>query len=404
MSLRKRLDKLRVTESPFHGRPPGGAEARWVKPVMVAQIEFTEWTDDGRLRHPSFKGLREDKAASEVVRERPASPVAGGSGSPPAPRASSKTRPTRKPGKPERQATRDGDAVAVVSGVRISHPDRVVYPADGVTKAAVARYYAAVADRILPHLRSRPVALLRCPDGLAGQCFYQKHPGSWAPSSLRRVRIREKSKTDDYLVIEDAAGLVALIQMGVLEIHTWNAQASRLEAPDRLVFDLDPGPDVPWAAVVTAARLVRATLDGQGLRSFVKTTGGKGLHVVAPIAPGPGWSACLAFAGRVVDLLVAETPKAFVATMAKSARKGKIFIDYFRNQRGSTSVAAHSTRARPGAPVSMPITWDELDSVPSGSHFTLATVERRLAKLSRDPWAGYEKLAQSLPAAEQTPP
>ena len=289
-----------------------------------------------------------------------------------------------------------------MAGVRISHPARVVYPEDGITKERVAQYYAAVAEHMLPHLRSRPVALLRCPDGLGGQCFYQKHPGSWAPSSLRRVRIREKAKSDDYLVIEDAGSLVALIQMGVLEIHTWNAQASRLEAPDRVVFDLDPGPDVPWAAVVAAARLVRATLDGEGLRSFVKTTGGKGLHVVAPITPGPGWSDCLAFSSRVVDLLVAETPKAFVGTMAKSARKGKIFIDYFRNQRGATSVAAYSTRARAGAPVSTPITWDELDTVTSGSHFTLDTVERRLAKLSRDPWTGYSTLVQSLPAIKRT--
>jgi bifunctional non-homologous end joining protein LigD len=393
VSLRKRLDKLRVTDSPFQGRPPGGKEARWVKPIMVAEVEFTEWTDDGRLRHPSFKGLREDKAASEVVRERPAASAPTPSASPHAPRPSSKARSSQRRDTP---ATTDGDAV--VSGVRISHPDRVVYPDDGVTKAAVARYYAAVADHMVPHLRSRPVALLRCPDGLGGQCFYQKHPGSWAPSSLRRVRIREKAKSDDYLVIEVAAGLVALIQMGVLEIHTWNAQADRLEAPDRVVFDLDPGPDVPWAAVVAAARLVRATLEGQGLRSFVKTTGGKGLHVVAPIKPGPGWSDCVAFASRVVDSLVAETPKAFVATMTKSARKGKIFIDYFRNQRGATSVAAYSTRARAGAPVSTPITWDELDGVTSGSHFTLATIQRRLTKLSRDPWAGYATLAQSLPA------
>jgi bifunctional non-homologous end joining protein LigD len=288
-----------------------------------------------------------------------------------------------------------------VAGVRISHPDRVVYPDDGVTKMRVARYYAAVAEHMLPHIRSRPVALVRCPDGIGGQCFYQKHPGSWAPKSLRRVRIREKAKSDDYLVIEDVTGLLSLIQMSVLEIHTWNAQASQLETPDRIVFDLDPGPDVPWPAVVTAARLVRSTLDGQGLESFVKTTGGKGLHVVAPIQPGPGWSACVEFASRVVDLLIAETPKAFVGTMTKSARKGKIFIDYFRNQRGATSVAAYSTRARPGAPVSTPLTWNELDSVPSGSYFTLAAVERRLAKLSRDPWAGYETVAQYLPS---TPP
>jgi bifunctional non-homologous end joining protein LigD len=398
-SLRKRLDKLRVTASPFQERPPGGKEARWVKPAMVAEVEFTEWTEDGRLRHPSFKGVREDKAASEVVRERPVTTAPTAPASPREPRASPKARSSKRQ---DTAATTNGEAV--VSGVRISHPDRVVYPDDGVTKAAVARYYAAVADHMLPHLRSRPVALLRCPDGLGGQCFYQKHPGSWTPSSLRRVRIREKAKSDDYLVIEDTAGLVSLIQMGVLEIHTWNAQADWLETPDRVVFDLDPGPDVPWAAVVAAARLVRASLEGQGLQSFVKTTGGKGLHVVAPIQPGPGWSDCVGFAGRVVDLLVAETPKAFVATMAKSARKGKIFIDYFRNQRGSTSVAAYSTRARTGAPVSAPITWDELDRVPSGSHFTLATIERRLAKLSRDPWAGYETLAQSLPTAGRAAP
>jgi len=298
--------------------------------------------------------------------------------------------------------------VLVVVAERANDETRQCYPGlplladetnlseDGVTKAAVARYYAAVADHILPHLRSRPVALLRCPDGLGGQCFYQKHPGGWTPSSLRRVSIREKTKSADYLVIEDAAGLVELIQMGVLEIHTWNAQASRLEAPDRVVFDLDPGPDVPWAAVVAAARLVRATLDGEGLRSFVKTTGGKGLHVVAPITPGPGWSECLDFTSRVVDLLVGETPKAFVGTMAKAARKGKIFIDYFRNQRGATSVAAYSTRARAGAPVSMPITWDELERV-YPTDFTLHTVPDRL-EAQGDSWAGMLEAKQDLAA------
>jgi bifunctional non-homologous end joining protein LigD len=396
VDLRKRLDQIRVAQCPFRARPPGAGQARWVKPVMVAEVEFSEWTNDGRLRHPSFKGIREDKSAAEVVRERPAEPPAT-TPSPASP-ASPAPRPVPRRSTRGGEAPASGDGDATVAGVRISHPDRVVYPDDGVTKMRVARYYAAVAEHMLPHLRSRPVALVRCPDGIGGQCFYQKHPGSWAPKSLRRVRIREKAKSDDYLVIEDVAGLLSLIQMSVLEIHTWNAQASQLETPDRIVFDLDPGPDVPWPAVVAAARLVRSTLEGQGLESFVKTTGGKGLHVVAPIQPGPGWSACVEFASRVVDLLIAETPKAFVGTMTKSARKGKIFIDYFRNQRGATSVAAYSTRARPGAPVSTPLTWNELDSVPSGSYFTLAAVERRLAKLSRDPWAGYETVAQSLPS------
>ena len=391
--LRERLDRIRIPQSPFERPPPGAADAHWVKPELVAEVEFTEWTEDGRLRHPSFKGIREDKAAADVVRERPAKPPATprrvGSGAP-------KTAPST--GEKTSRARGDDADDAVVAGVRITHPDRVVYPEDGVTKARLARYYAAVAEHILPHLRSRPTALVRCPDGVGRECFYQKHPGPWTPPSLRRVRIREKSKTDEYLVIEDVAGLVGLVQMGVLEIHTWNAQAERLERPDRLVFDLDPGPDVPWRAVLTAARLVREALEGQGLESFVKTTGGKGLHVVTPIKPGPGWPACVAFARHVVHGLVAETPRAFTATMAKSARAGKIFIDYFRNQRGATSVAAYSTRARPGAPVSTPITWEELDAIPAGSHFTIARVERRLARLAADPWARYTTLRQSLPA------
>jgi bifunctional non-homologous end joining protein LigD len=287
----------------------------------------------------------------------------------------------------------------VVAGVRISHADRVVYPDQGVTKGALARYYAAVADRILPELDERPAVFVRCPEGLEGECFYQKHAGPWAPPSLRRIRIREKTKTGAYLVVEDVAGLVGVVQMGALEIHTWNATAGRLETPDRLVFDLDPGPGVPWSAVVVAARLVRARLEDAGLRSFVKTTGGKGLHVVTPIRPDRGWGECLDFAHQLTEALVAETPAAFTATMAKIARRDKIFIDYFRNQRGATSVAAYSTRARPGAPVSTPVAWNELDSVPGPGHFTIANIPRRLAKLQADPWAGYATLAQVLPAS-----
>ena len=295
------------------------------------------------------------------------------------------------------RATPAGEAV--VAGVRISHADRVVYPDQGVTKGALARYYASIADRILPELTERPAVLVRCPEGLGRECFYQKHAGPWAPPSLRRIRIREKTKSEDYLVIEDVAGLVGLVQMGVLEIHTWNADARRLETPDRLVLDLDPGPGVSWPAVIVAARLVRASLEAARLTSFVKTTGGKGLHVVAPIRPEHGWDECVDFARRLAEALVAETPRAFTATMAKAARKDKIFLDYFRNQRGATSVAAYSTRARPGAPVSTPVAWDELDSVPGPDHFTIANVPRRLARLRADPWAGYAALTQTLPTS-----
>jgi bifunctional non-homologous end joining protein LigD len=392
--LRARLDRIRAPASPFRQPPPNATLARWVKPQLVAEVAFSEWTEDGRLRHPAFKGLREDKPADQVVRER----AAGAEPRVTAPRRA----PARSPAaaRPDRSATPES---VMIAGVRITHPDRVVYPDHRITKARVARYYEAVAKHILPHLRSRPAVLVRCPDGLAEKCFYQKHAGAWAPPSLRRVRIREKTKAGDYVIVEDAAGLVGLVQMGVLEIHTWNAQADALEAPDRLVFDLDPGPDVPWPAVRTAARLVRATLEARGLASFVKTTGGKGLHVVAPITPGPGWSAFVAFAQEVAEALRAETPRAFTTTMAKSARKGRIFIDYFRNQRGATSVAAYSTRAREGAPVSMPIAWDELDSVPSGSHFTIDSAERRLARLTADPWAGYGRLRQALPNVRGRP-
>jgi bifunctional non-homologous end joining protein LigD len=313
---------------------------------------------------------------------------------------SRKTGPGRSPSK-SRTAAREA---VVVAGVPITHPDRVVYPDQGVTKAALARYYAAVADHLLPHVRGRPAVLVRCPDGLGQACFYQKHAGPWAPASLRRVRIAEKTKTADYLVIEDVAGLVGLVQMGMLEIHTWNAEARRLEAPDRLVFDLDPGPGVPWRAVVVAARLVRSTLEAAGLASYVKTTGGKGLHVVAPIDPGPGWVECAAFAERLAEGLVAETPRAFTATMAKAARRDRIFIDYLRNQRGATSVAAFSTRARPGAPVSVPITWDELGAIRASDHFTIASTLRRLARLAADPWAGYATLRQALPRSSARRP
>jgi bifunctional non-homologous end joining protein LigD len=299
--------------------------------------------------------------------------------------------------RPRPRAAAGGELV--VGGVRITHPDRVVYPDQGVTKGALAQYYAAVADHVLPHVRGRPAVLVRCPDGLGQPCFYQKHAGPWAPASLRRVRIAEKAKTAEYLVIDDVTGLLGLIQMGVLEIHTWNAQARRLEAPDRVVFDLDPGPDVPWRAVVVAARLVRSQLEASGLRSFVKTTGGKGLHVVAPIDPGPGWSECFAFTERVVEALVAEVPQALTGTMAKAARHGKIFVDYLRNQRGATSVAAFSTRARPGAPVSVPLSWEELGSIRAADQFTIGNIARRLARLAQDPWADYASLRQVLPSS-----
>jgi bifunctional non-homologous end joining protein LigD len=300
-------------------------------------------------------------------------------------------------------ATRRGDGAgtsgdqARVGGVTITHPERIVYPDQGLTKLELAQFYASVAEWILPHLRGRPTALVRCPEGLRKACFYQKHSGSWAHEALRRVQIQERHKVGEYLIVDNLAGLIGLVQMGILEIHTWNARADRLEQPDRVVMDLDPDPSVPWSDVVAAARLVRDGLAGLGLESFVKTTGGKGLHVVAPLVRGPGWDECEAFARAVAEGLVRHDARRFIATAAKAARKGKIFVDYLRNVRGATSIAAYSTRARPGAPVSTPLAWDELDPALPSDAFSVANLRQRLVSLKGDPWARYWTVRQRLP-------
>jgi bifunctional non-homologous end joining protein LigD len=368
--LRRKLDRLAQSTNPFGAKVPRMARAHWVKPELVANVTFGEWTPDGRLRHPSFKSLREDKAPREVVREKPVAPARG------------------------------EEAIAI-EGVRITHPDRVVYPEQGITKRELAAFYVSIADWILPHLLDRPTTLVRCPEGLGGECFYQKHTGQWAPPSLRRVKIQEKRKVGEYLVIDDLPGLVGLVQIGILEIHTWNSRVEHLEQPDRLVFDLDPAEDVPWPAVIAAARVVRARLEVHGLESFVKTTGGKGLHLVVPITRGPSWDDCLDFSHGLAEELVREAPEAFVAVMSKARRAGRIFIDYLRNQRGSTSVAAYSTRAKPEAPVSTPLTWDELRPDVESTRYTVANLPRRLASLKADPWAKYAQTRQRLPKARR---
>jgi len=283
-----------------------------------------------------------------------------------------------------------------VAGVRITNPDRVIEPKTGLTKLGLARYYERVSARMLPHLADRPLSLVRCPEGTSKPCFYQKHGGFTVPARVRRVRIREKTKADDYLVVDDVGSLVALVQVGVLEFHSWNAKARSIERPDRIVFDLDPGPDVPWGSVVLAARVVKEALGRSKLRSFVKTTGGKGLHVVVPLVPAEEWDTCLAFARGVADEMETREPSAFTTGMSKAKRRGKIFLDVLRNVRGSTSVAAFSTRARPGAPVSLPLEWDELDGA-APSTFTVPEILERLTARRKDPWASYVRLRQRLP-------
>jgi bifunctional non-homologous end joining protein LigD len=292
-----------------------------------------------------------------------------------------------------------------VSGVSISHPERIVYPALRFTKLDLAEYYARIADWMLPHVVDRPLTLVRCPAGVPATgdaedaCFYMKHGKVWAPAALRRVRIREKTKVGEYLVADTAAALVGLVQMGVIEVHTWNSTCADLERPNRIVLDIDPGERVAWRAVVDAARLIRDLLLVMGLRSFVKTTGGRGLHVVVPVVPHADWRECLAFARAMANLLVRREPRLFTASFAKSGRDGLMLVDYLRNNRTNTSVAAFSTRARPAATVSAPLSWSELSPSRPPDRFTVRTIHARLARLATDPWREYFALRQHLPRA-----
>jgi bifunctional non-homologous end joining protein LigD len=379
------LREIEQDDSPFHNTPVG-AEARgvhWVRPALIAEVEFREWTKENILRQASFKGLREDKSPGEIGRESPA-PGHGG---------------IEAPGEAGRPASFKGKRSAgdvVVAGVRISHPDKILYPEQGVTKRALADFYATIAAFILPHVMHRPLTLLRCPDGRQGGCFYQKHPGESLPDTLRTIPIREKDTTGEYIVIDDIKGLISLVQMGVLEIHPWGSSETDIEKPDILTFDLDPGPDIDWPEVIAGARLLRQRLAELGLAAFVKTSGGKGLHLVVPIQPRSGWAEAKGFAKAVAQDLARLHPDRFTAEMKKMKRQGKILIDYLRNDRGATTVAAYSTRAGAGGPVSTPIRWDELHQTITPDRYRIDNLPKRLAMLKNDPWQDYFKIRQGL--------
>jgi bifunctional non-homologous end joining protein LigD len=390
--LRKRFDQLLVKDPPVvlpKDAPRKGVH--WVRPALVAEVEFAGWTADDILRHASFQGLREDKSPSEVVYDR-----SSRNGGPAA-------EPAAKPAPPEpadmdaSKPARDGSVM--FEGVRLTHPDRVLYPEDGLTKLDLARYYRAVGDWAVPHLAGRPLTLVRCPGGQGKPCFYQKHLGKGAPDAIGHVDITEDGKTESHPVVGDLAGLIGLVQMDVLEIHPWGSPAEKLETPDRVTFDLDPDEGLPWPRVTEAAIGIREALQAIGLESFAKTTGGKGLHVVVPLQPKLGWDEAKAFTKWVADQIVGQSPDAFTANQAKRARRGRIYIDYLRNSRGATAVGAYSPRARPGAPVSTPLFWGEVERGVRPEGFTVATVPQRLAALDTDPWAEIGKLRQSISAA-----
>lgn len=283
--------------------------------------------------------------------------------------------------------------------ITITHPDRVVYPEDGITKGVVAAYYEAVMPWLLPGLLQRPASVVRCPEGTADPCFFQKHPVQGL-QHVGLIKLKEESGAQGtYIYVKDAASVIELVQFGTLEFHVWGATVRQNDKADQIVFDLDPAPDVGWARVVDAARLLKRMLDKLKLSSFVRTSGGKGLHVVVPLNPGSPWEEAKQFAHAVAATMAEARPGEFIDTASKARRKGKIFIDYLRNSRGATSIVNYSLRARPGAPVATPLRWNELSRVSGSDAFDIRRLPQRLSRLREDPWDGFASVRQSLKAA-----
>jgi bifunctional non-homologous end joining protein LigD len=383
IELRRALDKVAANRPAFAVPPAGSrnAHVHWVEPKIVAEVAFQSWTSDGMVRHAAFQGLREDKPPRDVRRERERTAYSKGS-----------TMGRELKRAPLKIASNADWPFAT----RLTNPDRVLYPEAGITKRELADYFAAVADWILPHVAGRPLTVVRCPGGIGEGCFFQKHLGEGMPPSLRGIEIQEEKTQGVYLVVDDVEGLIALAQIGALELHPWLCRADKIERPDRLIFDLDPGPGREWADVVDAARLVRARLEDLGLTGFPRTTGGKGMHVVVPLTRTVAWDELKLFARAFATRLERRHPDRFVTTSSKQKRQGKIYIDYLRNERGATAIASYSTRARPGAPVATPLRWDEVRKNLDPMRFNLRTLPKRLAKIAADPWAGMFELKQSL--------
>jgi bifunctional non-homologous end joining protein LigD len=368
-SLRVELEKIAAPKPRLANALPAGADkgVRWTEPRLVCEVEFGGWTADQLIRQASFKGIREDRAPEEVVVESA----------------------FRRTGR-----GRAGNAARW----HLTHADRILWPEQGVTKEGLAEFYGDIAQWILPHIRGRVLSLVRCPGGVSEKCFFAKHEWEGLSGAMRRIDVGEKEKM---LALDTLDELIELVQASVLEIHPWGSSVARLENPDRLTFDLDPGEDVPWSAVIDAGFDVRQRLEASGLRSFVKTSGGKGLHVVVPVEAVVGWDEAKAFTQSVAEQMAKERPERYVATMAKRVRRGRIFVDYLRNGRGATAVAAYSTRALPQASVSTPLAWDELSEGVRADHFRIGNLRQRLAAIEDDPWPDFFKIRQRIPAAKR---
>ncbi len=373
-ALAKTFAPLKRASSPFEEVPrEERKDAVWLEPKLVAQIEFTERTRDGRLRHPSFQGLREDKPAREVHREQIEDEEAG--------MATTKSAVTKK-------------SEPVFGGIALTNPDRVYYPDVGLTKLGVAQYYETVATLMLPYAVRRPISLVRCPEGIDREHFFQRHAMKGMSKAIKQVPIPGGESKKPYLYIEDEEGLFGLVQIGTLEIHDWGVSLAHVGEPDRIVFDLDPDEGLALATLKAAAAEVREFLADLGFKSFLKSTGGKGLHLVAPIQPKLGWDEVKPFTKAIADALVAARPDRYTANPLKKTREGKIFVDYLRNQRGGSAIVNYSTRAKKGAPVACPLRWDELKGLKAASPYTVKTLPARLKALKRDPWEGFSSTRQ----------
>ncbi|MGX9190164.1 DNA ligase D [Stenotrophomonas sp. Ker107b] len=365
-ALTKQLTPLTVkdavVELPAHV-PFTARSVHWVRPVLVAEVAFRGWAKEGLLRQASFKRLREDKQPKDLVAA----------------------------------ANVTTAAVQEESTVAISHPERVVFAKAKITKGEVADYYRRMARWILPEVAHRPLSVLRCPDGVDKPCFFQKHHGTGLGGAVKAIPLEQKSGREDYLYIEDVEGLLQLVQMNTLELHPWGATVEDPEHPDRLVFDLDPGEGVNWTQIKAAARDVRARLQEAGLESFVRLSGGKGVHVVVPLQPKADWAHAKDFCEAFAQAMATQAPERYVATMSKAKRDGVIFIDWLRNARGATSVSSWSLRARPGAGVAVPLRWEELGRIAAPYAFPMAKALQRAERLKQDPWAGIEQVKQVLP-------
>jgi bifunctional non-homologous end joining protein LigD len=359
---------------------PEGVRRRkihWVKPELVAEVEFSEWTQDNILRQPSFQGLREDKVAIDVVREE--------------------TKPPPAPSdlKERKRVRSKSDQIA---GVQLTHPDEILFSEQGITKQDLASFYLEIAEYILPYLKDRPLSLVRCPEGAQKKCFFQKHLNQkTSANALKTITIKEKGEAGIYIMANDISGLITLVQMRVLEIHPWGSRADDIEHPDLMTFDIDPDPSVEWKRVIQAAQLLHSVFDQLHLKSFVKTTGGKGLHVVIPLSRKHDWDEVKDFSKMIAQTIAKEDPTHYTYELSKAKRKGKIFLDYLRNQRGATAIAPYSTRARSEAPVAVPLSWEELDVKLKSDHFNVKNLKKRLSSLKKDPWKEFFSVKQSLP-------